>query len=139
MVEAARERIEAVVADAAALPFEDGSFDLVVAFMSLQDLDDLDGAVYEAARVLAPPGRLAFCNLHPIATAGEFDSRDPESAYGISASYLEPKRVDELVERDAFRVTFSFVHRPLEAYARALEQAGLLIEAIREPRPADAP
>ncbi|MDQ3895274.1 MAG: class I SAM-dependent methyltransferase [Actinomycetota bacterium] len=138
MVEAARERIEAVVADATALPFEDGSFDLVGAFMSFQDIDDLDGAVREAARVLAPGGRLACCNLHPIATAGAFDSRDPDSPFVISDSYLEPKRLDELVERDGFRITFSFLHRPLDAYALALEQAGLLIEAIREPRPPEA-
>jgi len=40
-----------VLADAAALPFEDASFDLVLAFMSLQDMDDAAGAVREAARV----------------------------------------------------------------------------------------
>ena len=37
MVELARERHEAVVADAGALPFEDGSFDLVVAYMSVHE------------------------------------------------------------------------------------------------------
>ena len=37
MVAAARELIEAHVADAGALPFPDGSFDVVVAFMSFQD------------------------------------------------------------------------------------------------------
>lgn len=35
-------------------------------------------------------------------------------------------------------MTFHSEHRPLEAYSRALEDAGLLIEAIREPRAADA-
>src|SRR3954454_18992837 len=41
MLEAAREAdpsIETHLADAAALPFHDGSFDCVVAFMSLQDI-----------------------------------------------------------------------------------------------------
>jgi hypothetical protein len=32
-------------------------------------------------------------------------------------------------------MTFHSEHRPLESYARALEAAGLLIEAIREPKP----
>jgi hypothetical protein len=31
-------------------------------------------------------------------------------------------------------MTFHSEHRPLEAYSQALEAAGLLIEAIREPR-----
>jgi len=41
-------------------------------------------------------------------------------------------------ERAGQRITFHDVHRPLEAYSRALEAAGLLIEAIREPVPDDA-
>jgi hypothetical protein len=36
------------------------------------------------------------------------------------------------------RLTFHSEHRPLEAYGRALEAAGLLIEAIREPRAPDS-
>src|SRR6059058_1637942 len=37
--------IETHLSDAAALPFPDGAFDLVIAFMSLQDVQDLAGAV----------------------------------------------------------------------------------------------
>ncbi|MDQ3874670.1 MAG: class I SAM-dependent methyltransferase [Actinomycetota bacterium] len=135
MIEAAREQIDAVVADASALPLGDASFDVVVAFMSLQDMDDLAGAVREAARVLEPGGRLCFCNLHPIATAGGFEGKDPSSGFQIARSYLAPARHDEVIERDGFRITFAFIHRPLQHYALALEEAGLLIEALREPRP----
>ena len=35
-----------------ALPFDDRSFDLVVAYNSLMDFDDMPGAVSEAGRVL---------------------------------------------------------------------------------------
>jgi hypothetical protein len=35
-------------------------------------------------------------------------------------------------------VTFHSEHRPIEAHARALEDARFLIEAIREPLPDDA-
>ena len=51
MVAAAQEadaELETHLADAAALPFADAAFDCVVAFMSLQDVDDLEGAVTEA-------------------------------------------------------------------------------------------
>jgi ubiquinone/menaquinone biosynthesis C-methylase UbiE len=55
MVAAAREADpegEYELANGAELPFADGSADLVVAFMSLQDMDDPEGAVREASRVL---------------------------------------------------------------------------------------
>lgn len=48
----------AVLGDAGALPFADETFDLVVAYMSLHDIDDMPQAVAEAARVLAPRWRL---------------------------------------------------------------------------------
>src|SRR5437660_2770598 len=42
-----------LVADAGALPFADGAFDVVVAYNSLMDVDDMPKAVSEAARVLS--------------------------------------------------------------------------------------
>ena len=133
MVEAARELIPAEVADARALPFEDGSFDLVVAFMSLQDMDDLGRAALEAGRVLEPGGRLCFAVPHPINLSGRFTRKEADAPFVIAGSYLEPRRHEELVERDGYRIRFAAIHRPLEGYSRALEAAGLLIEALREP------
>ncbi|HZB86656.1 MAG TPA: class I SAM-dependent methyltransferase, partial [Gaiellaceae bacterium] len=52
---------EYLVGEAASLPFADASFDLVVAYNSLMDIDDMPGAVREAARVLEPRGRLCIC------------------------------------------------------------------------------
>ncbi len=125
------------VADAAALPFDDSSFDLVVAFMSLQDIDDLDGAVREAARVLRPSGRFCFSILHPLRTAGEFSDPSPAAAYEIREPYFERRPYAVSDEHGGVRVTMHSEHRPLEAYAQALESAGLFIEALREPRPTD--
>src|SRR5215510_10561988 len=45
-------------ADASALPFGDAAFDLVVAYNSLMDVEDLPGSVWEAERVLGPGGHL---------------------------------------------------------------------------------
>ena len=132
MVELACQRHEAVVADTASLPFEDGAFDLVVAFMSVQDMDNLDGAFREAGRVLAPDGRIAIAIPHPIQLVGEWDdSADANSPFRID-SYLEPRRLEVVVERGGIAVTLAGEHRPLETYSRALEGGGFLVEALRE-------
>src|SRR5262249_47485843 len=63
---AADPSIQVELADAAALPFPDGYADLVVAFMSLQDIEDAGGAIREAVRVLEPGGRFCFAIVHPF-------------------------------------------------------------------------
>jgi ubiquinone/menaquinone biosynthesis C-methylase UbiE len=63
MIEYARNRVpgvEFVRGDATALPFEDESFDAVVAAFLLLHLGTPERAVGEAARVLRPGGRAAF-------------------------------------------------------------------------------
>ena len=52
--------VEAVACDAAELPFEDESFDLVLGHAVLHHLPDLDRAFAEFERVLAPGGTLFF-------------------------------------------------------------------------------
>lgn len=57
-VEAARARgLEALQANIEALPFDDGSFDVVMCNWVLYHLDDLDQGLKEIARVLRPGGR----------------------------------------------------------------------------------
>jgi SAM-dependent methyltransferase len=137
MVELARQRHDAVVADATALPFADASFDLVVAYMSLMNMDDLDGAVGEIGRVLERGGRLCSADIHPF-NVGEFVDDDPEAAYVITGSYLEPAAKVFESERDGIHVTFRDQPIPLERYSRAFESAGLALEALREPQAPDA-
>ena len=122
-----------LVADAAALPFGDGCFDLVVAYNSLMDVDDMPAAVAEAARVLQPGRPLCVSVTHPTADAGRFQSTDPDAPFVIAGSYLGRHRVDEPFERDGLQMHFTGWRYPLEAYSRALEDAGLLINRLREP------
>src|ERR1700722_4311159 len=127
----------AVLADAAALPFRDETFALVVAYMSLHDMDRMPEAVAAAARVLDHGGRLVMAIPHPVNSAGTFQSRDADAPFTIAGSYLDPGPADSVIDRNGVRLTFHSEHRPLESYGRALEAAGLLIEAIREPRAPD--
>jgi SAM-dependent methyltransferase len=120
------------VADAAALPFENGAFDLLIAFMSLQDVDEPERAIAEVARVLRRGGLLCLAITHPLNSAGRFTSEDPDSPFVIDRSYLDSWRREEDVARDGLEIRFHYEHRPLDRYARALEDAGFLIERIRE-------
>jgi SAM-dependent methyltransferase len=124
---------EYLVADAAALPFDDGRFDLVVAFMSLMDIEDMQGAVAEVARVVEPGGRFCAAIVHPMQSAGRFEPRAADAPFVIRGSYLDEFRYEDTFERDGLRMRFASMHRPLEAYVAALERAGLLMEALREP------
>lgn len=123
-----------VVADAVDLPFQDCAFDLVVAYNSLMDVQDMPSAVREAARVLKPGGRLCVCVTHPLADAGRFAAREADAPFVIEGSYFGRRRVDETVQRDGLEMTFRGWTYPLEHYSRALEQAGMHIEALREPQ-----
>lgn len=141
MLAAARETdpaIETHLADAASLPFDDETFDLVAAFMSLQDVADLGGAVSEAARVLARGGRLCMAIVHPLNSAGRFIGDDADSAFTIEGSYLEPSYYVDSIARDGLEIEFVSAHRPLEAYTEALFRAGFLIERLHEPPVPDA-
>jgi SAM-dependent methyltransferase len=130
LAEAAREpdpRLEVHVADARAMPLDDGAADLCVASMMLLNVDDLDAVIAEVARVLAPGGRFCFSTTHP--DSGRQKAGD---------DYFAVVRFAETRERDGVRMTFHDVHRPLSSYFGALERAGLLVEAVREPVPDDA-
>jgi ubiquinone/menaquinone biosynthesis C-methylase UbiE len=53
-------------ADLDALPFEDGSFDLVLSALALCHIPDLGPAMAEFARVLRPGGRVVISDFHPF-------------------------------------------------------------------------
>ena len=122
--------MELLVANAAALPFDDASFDQVVSFMCLQDVDDFEGAVREIARVLEPGGVACLAVVHPINSAGRFEKH---GRFVIRGSYLASFRYADTVTRDNLTMIFESQHRSLSAYFEALTAAGLVVDALREP------
>lgn len=136
MLAAAREaapKMELHQADAAALPFADASFGLVVAFMSLQDVENLAGAIGECGRVLAADGRLCMAIVHPLNSAGTWTRDDAESPLLIEGSYLSSFSYAETFARSGLEMTFASVHRPLETYTELLAASGFVLERLREP------
>lgn len=126
LVEAARAAapgLEVLEGDATAIPLEDGAVDLVVCSMALVNFDDIDAAVREAARVLEPGGRFCFTTVHP------------SNSVKAGESYFAEHTYEETRTRDGLTMVFTDRHRPLSAFSRAFEGAGLLVEALREPVP----
>jgi SAM-dependent methyltransferase len=122
------------LADAARLPIRAAVADCVVAFMSLQDMDDMEAAVTEAARILRPGGRLVMAITHPANTAGHFvpvtDVDDP--LFVIPGSWFDRRSVADTCERDGYTMTFHSEHRPTQIYIDALADAGFLTERLKE-------
>jgi SAM-dependent methyltransferase len=131
-----------LLGDAGALPFPDAVADCVVAFMSLQDVDAMEAAVLECARVLRAGNRLVLAITHPLNTAGGFGAGPDDAArpFVVEGSWFERQALADAVESDGFTMTFHTEHRPLQDYTDALAEAGFLIERMREvgePDPAD--
>jgi ubiquinone/menaquinone biosynthesis C-methylase UbiE len=125
------------LADAGALPLDDASADLVIAFMSLHDMDAMPAAVREIERILEPGGRFCLAIVHPINSAGRFETSAADACFVIKRDYLQTFNYSDPVERDGLSMTFHSQHRPIEAYFLALEGVGLLVETLREPKVPD--
>lgn len=123
------------VGDAAALPFAGETFDLVVAFMTLHDVDDMTQAVVETARVLRPGGVLCAAIVHPSFSAGLVPPPDRTSTHLWQESYYATRTYAETVKHDGLAVTLHSVHRPLDAHVSAVTSTGLILDVVQEPRP----
>lgn len=134
-------------ADAARLPYASGAFDLVVANMALMDIRDARGAVREAARVLAPSGRLVFSIGHPCFDLDDRSTWQVERGFDSEGSFRDTvyRKVRGYREERASRVPWRVgprsvvwtesYHRTLSTYSRYLREAGLAIARIEEPSP----
>ena len=139
-LEVARERgggPEYLAGTADDLPFDDGSFDAVLACLVFEHIDELDAAIAEVARVLRPGGRFAFFLNHPLLQtpgSGWIDDHmvDPPEQYWRIGPYLVETESVEEVEPG---VRIRFLHRPLGRYVNALLANGLAVGRMVEPEP----
>jgi ubiquinone/menaquinone biosynthesis C-methylase UbiE len=134
---------EFVHGDAARLArFDAGSFDRIVANMSLMDIRDAAGTIREIGRLLSPRGRFVFSINHPCFDIDEFSSwvveRHPyrETVARKVEGYRRerPVRVAWKLSETEMAYTTSH-HRTLATYARYLRNSGLAILRLVEPAP----
>lgn len=133
LLEAARAADSAksyIEASAGAVPLPEGSFDLLVLYNVLMDVDDLDGVLKEAARLMRPRARLIVGLVHPIADLDQMhrEHMDP-------GNYFDTHRFDVETSRHGLSMRFRGWRRPLSAYTGRLREAGFEILDLAEPRP----
>ncbi len=132
MLEQARLRLGAaadlVVADLAdRLPFDDDTFDDVVASQVLHYLEDWAPTLAEFRRVLKPGGRLILSEEHPAATfLGDRLSGGTSEYFGVRARTEEWNLGGQSTQ-------LVFWDRPLHAMTDAFAAAGFRIATISEP------
>lgn len=122
-----------VRADAARLPFEDRSFNAVVAMFVSTDVDDFAVVMREAARVLVPGGRFVHVGTHPC-FVGPFAELAPGGKRVIHQGYRETRwtREGPGIGR-GIRSRVGVNHLPLGDFLTALAAAGLRLERADEP------
>jgi len=112
----------------------DGDFDLVLAAMSLMDVEDYPGAIREAHRVLRPGGALVMSITHPCFT--------PHGAHWLPTGYVVDRYFDRRAEPERitarFRVPVLRRHQPLEDFIAAPLAAGFTLRALLEPQATEA-
>jgi SAM-dependent methyltransferase len=119
-----------VQADAAALPFAAGSFDLACsAFGAVPFTADSAGVMREVARVLRPGGRWVFAVSHPVRWA--FPDDPTETGLTAVRSYFDRTPYAEF--DDHGRPTYVEHHRTLGDRIGELVAAGFRITGLVEP------
>jgi SAM-dependent methyltransferase len=123
--------VPSVCGTATALPFADGSFDLVFSsFGALQFVAEAAVMVGEVARVLRPGGTFAFSVTHPIRWSMP-DDAGPEGLT-VTSSYWD--RTPYVEEDDDGRPRYVEHHRTLGDWVALLSGGGFSLRALHEPR-----
>ncbi|KUM41155.1 class I SAM-dependent methyltransferase [Arthrobacter sp. EPSL27] len=130
MLDLARQRLGTAadlhVADLSGpLPFDNGTFDDVVASLVLHYLEDWAGPLAELRRVLKPGGRLIVSVNHPAVSVVNYPAED----------YFAVRQYSEDYEFNGNPAVLTFWHRPLHAMINAFTSAGYRVATVSEPAP----
>ena len=118
---------------AEALPFADGSFDIVLSYLSVVDIADLKAAASEITRVLRDKGKLVVVTISNLAstTAGWVKDNNGDKAHRTVDRYMEQFALD-LEWRD---IKIRNYHRPLSYTLGLFLDQGFVLTRFVEPLP----
>ncbi|MFG2055933.1 class I SAM-dependent methyltransferase [Micromonospora sp. NPDC048930] len=134
----ARGRLPVVRADATALPLPDAALPAVVCVLAHTDMPDYPAAVAEAARVLAPGGRLVHVGVHPCYVGAFADRADPGRIV-VDGGYAERDRSFRSWNQTGVRARVGAWHLPLADLLNAVAAAGLTLTRAEESGPGPLP
>ncbi len=115
----------------------DNSVDVVTIVLALQNIERVSPVMAEAARVLAPGGRILFVLNHPTFRVPKFSSWEWDEKkhvqYRRVDAYLTERKnqIDMHPGSDPSVQTVSF-HRPLQLYFKHLGKAGFAVTRLEE-------
>lgn len=113
-------------------------YDSVVVVLALQNIENLSGALKEAARVLKKGGEFIFVLNHPAFRIPKKSSWGFDEAANMQYRRLDGYLTEASAEIDmdpgrtsGKRTTVSF-HRPLQVYVKALVKNGFAVTGLEE-------
>lgn len=127
----ARGRLPVARADATALPLPDAAVPAAVCALAHTDMPDYPATIAEAARVLAPGGRLVHVGVHPCFCGAFADRSDPERIV-IDGGYAERDRTFGGWNPNGVRARVGAWHLPLADLLNAVTDAGLVLTRVEE-------
>ena len=129
---------------------DDAQFDQILCNLVLLNVPCLTEALSEFQRVLRSGGILVFSIVHPAFNfygpgSWEMGEKNPSTGRREGLFFRVDKYTDEKEcrrywrtrEGEKFPEPFSFYHRTISTYIRAILDAGLRIVAVEEPLPSD--
>jgi SAM-dependent methyltransferase len=134
----ARERVgdevELVQADASELPFPDATFDAVLSAFTHTDVDDFEGLLREAARVLRKGARFVYVGLHPCFIGPHSRFVAAEGVPALHPGYRERRRYTEApgISPEGLRAKVGAVHIPLGEFIQVFLDSGFKLDRFEE-------
>jgi SAM-dependent methyltransferase len=133
--------VEVVRADAAALPFDDATFDAAVSTWLHTDVDDFPAVLREIARVLRPAAPFVYVGAHPCFVGPHSRFIRAEGVPALYPGYWRTEYYTEApgISPAGLRAKVGATHLPLGLFIQSFLDAGLHLEHFEEPERGEYP